>query len=144
MIIAAKAPSLAGRVVKPVKILSAAVVVIFSVAAIVKEWSALVGGFAQVGAAILVFNVVSIALGYGVARALALRRADTVTIAFQVSVHNAIQAIYVGLAVLNEPLIALPAAVYSVTMNMFALAFGVWLNKSQTKRDTATDRVVPV
>jgi BASS family bile acid:Na+ symporter len=144
MAVAAKAPRFAARVDKQVKVLSAAVVVTFSVAAIVKEWSALVEGFAQVGAAILVFNAVSVAVGYGVARAVALRRAETITIAFQVSVHNAIQAIYVGLAVLNEPLVALPAAVYSITMNVFALGFGLWLNKSRRGSETAPDDAVPV
>lgn len=142
--IAAKAPRFAARVDKPVKILSAAVVVTFSVAAIVKEWSALVEGFAQVGVAIMVFNAVSIAVGYGVARAVALNRAETITIAFQVSVHNAIQAIYVGLAVLNEPLVALPAAVYSITMNLFALGFGLWLNNSRRGKEAAPNDAVPV
>jgi BASS family bile acid:Na+ symporter len=137
MVVAAKAPRLAAGLDKPVKVISAAVVVIFSIAAIAKEWSALVDGFAQVGVAILVFNAVSVAVGYGLARAMALPRAETITIAFQVSIHNAIQAIYVGLAVLNEPLVALPAAVYSITMNIFALGFGLWINDASRRKEAA-------
>ena len=123
--VAAKAPSVARRVDKPVKTLSAALVVIFSVAGIVKEWDTLMRGFTQVGAAILLFNAACLGLGFVVARSANLDRRASITIAFQASIHNAIQAIYVGIAVLNEPLAALPAAVYSITMNVFALGFGV-------------------
>lgn len=125
MTIAAKAPRIAERVDKPVKILSAALVVIFSIAGIIKEWDTLVRGFAQVGSAILIFNAACLFLGFVAARLARLGRRACITIAFQASIHNAIQAIYVGIAVLNEPLAALPAAVYSITMNIFALGFGL-------------------
>lgn len=124
MLVAAKAPVFASRIEKQVKIVSAVVVVAFSVAAIVKEWEALSSGFFQVGGAVIAFNVLSLAIGFGTARAFHIARRETMTIAFQVSVHNAIQAIYVALAVLDMPLMALPAAVYSITMNLFAFAFG--------------------
>lgn len=127
MAIAAKSPAVALRLAKPVKVVSAAVVVIFSVAAITKEWDALVNGLAGVGSAVLLLNVVGVALSYSVAKAVSLKQTDAVTITFQVSVHNAIQAIYVALAILGDPLIALPAAVYSITMNVFALGFGLSL-----------------
>ena len=142
MAVAAKAPRFAKRVVKPVKILSVAVVVIFSIVAIVKEWDALVDGFGRVGLSILLFNAIGVAVGYGAARAAAIGRAEATTIAFQVSVHNAIQAIYVALAVLNEPLIALPAAVYSITMNIFAIGFGVLLNARQRRPVVMTERAI--
>jgi BASS family bile acid:Na+ symporter len=125
MAVAAKAPRIAKRVDKPVKILSAALVVIFSIVGIVKEWDTLVRGFAQVGSAILIFNAACLFLGFAVARLAKASQSACITIAFQASIHNAIQAIYVGLAVLNEPLAALPAAVYSITMNIFALGFGL-------------------
>lgn len=124
MFVAAKAPAFAARIEKAVKVVSAIVVVAFSVAAIVKEWEALATGFVQVGGAVVLFNVLSLAIGYGVARACSMPRREMMTVAFQVSVHNAIQAIYVGLAVLDMPLMALPAAVYSITMNFLALGFG--------------------
>jgi BASS family bile acid:Na+ symporter len=72
---AAKAP-LSERLDKPVKILSAAVVVTFSVAAIVKEWSALVDGFAQVGAAVTLFNAISVTVRYSIGRAATESRRD--------------------------------------------------------------------
>ena len=127
MVVAAKAPRFGRRVAKPVKILSAAVVVIFSVAAIVKEREALVEGFGQVGASVLLFNGISLALGYAVSLLARIGRSETIAVAFQVSVHNAILAIYVAMAVLDAPLIALPAAVYSISLNFFALGLGAVL-----------------
>jgi bile acid:Na+ symporter, BASS family len=127
MAIAHKSPDFALKLAKPVKILSALVVVIVSVAAIVKEWSVISDGFTQIGAAVALFNLLSLAGGYVGSRAMRLGFAETMTVTFQVSVHNAIQAIYVALAVLNEPEVALPAAVYSITMNILAVAFGVLL-----------------
>ncbi len=129
MAVAAKAPRVAAGVDKPVKILSAALVVIFSIAGIIKEWETLVRGFGQVGSAVLLFNVVSLLVGFGASRVAQLDRRACITIAFQASIHNAIQAIYVGIAVLNEPLAALPAAVYSITMNIFALGFGLIMTR---------------
>ena len=131
MLVASKAPTFARRIEKRVKIVSAIVVVVFSVAAIVKEWSALSSGFLQVGGAVIAFNVLSLAIGFGVARAFKMPRPETMTIAFQVSVHNAIQAIYVALAVLDMPQMALPAAVYSITMNLLALCFGAALSRAR-------------
>jgi BASS family bile acid:Na+ symporter len=124
MFLAAKAPRAARTLDKPVKILSALVVVVFSLVAIVKEWAALVDGFAQIGPAVLLFNVVSILVGAGAAKAIRAAPAEARTIAFQVSVHNAILAIYIAIATLNEPLLALPAALYSITMNLVAIGFG--------------------
>jgi BASS family bile acid:Na+ symporter len=135
MAIAWKAPRVAAQVNKPVKILSAAVVIVFSVAAIAKEWVALAAGFGDIGAAILSFNLASVAVSYGLARASGVAQRETITITFQVSVHNAIQAIYVALAVLNEPLAALPAAVYSISMNLFALAFGLLFARGRARRE---------
>jgi BASS family bile acid:Na+ symporter len=122
--VAAKAPRVAAFVGRPVKILSGALVVIFSIVGIVKEWDALISGAAQVGSVVLLFNVASLALGFFGARLGRLDQKESITIGFQASIHNAIQAIYVGIAVLNQPLAALPGAVYSISMNLVALAFG--------------------
>lgn len=134
MLVASKLPRLAKAVNKPVKVASALVVVVFSLAAIAKEWEALRSGFRDVGLSILIFNALSLAIGYGAARLAALDRAQTITIAFQVSIHNALLAIYVAMVVLNDSAIALPAAVYSITMNLFGIGFGAWVKAAGKDR----------
>ena len=140
MLVAARAPAFARRIEKRVKIVSAVIVVVFSAAAIVKEWAALSSGFMQVGGAVIAFNLLSLTIGFGVARAFKLPRPETMTIAFQVSVHNAIQAIYVAIAVLDTPRMALPAAIYSITMNLLALCFGFALSRFWKTRSAANMR----
>lgn len=127
MLVAARAPTFARRVVGPVKVLSALVIIVFSVAAIVKEWAALSSGFASIGMSVLLFNAAGLALGAVLGRFSGLGPPEKATITFQVSVHNAIQAIYVAIVVLEQAEIALPAAIYSISMNIFALAAGLWM-----------------
>ena len=69
--------------------------------------------------------MLSIAVGACAGKAIRTGQAEARTIAFQVSVHNAILAIYIAIATLNEPQLALPAALYSITMNFVALGFGL-------------------
>ncbi|MEO8921582.1 MAG: bile acid:sodium symporter [Caldimonas sp.] len=135
MLVATKAPAVAARLNKPLKILSAVLIVVFSIAGIVKEWATLSAGFAQIGGAILLFNGVCLLLGFVAASLLRLERSLRITMAFQACIHNAIQAIYIGIAVLNVTLAALPAAVYSITMNVFALGFGLAVLQLRRTRD---------
>jgi BASS family bile acid:Na+ symporter len=124
MLLAARFPRMAARLDRPVKILSAVLVVVFSVVAIVREWPTLRLAFLDIGLAVLAFNALGIAAGYALGRLVARDRADAVTITFQASIHSAILGIYVALAVLDSEPMALPAAIYSITMNGMALAFG--------------------
>ena len=129
MLVRALAPALARRTERPMRIVSASVLVVFVVAAIAKEWQALAMGFGQVGGAVVAFNLASLTIGYGVCKALAFDRPTAITITFQVSIHNAVLAIYIAMTLLDNPLVALPAAVYSVTMNLLAGAFGLWVSR---------------
>ncbi len=137
MFVADRFPALTKRLGQPMKIVSAIAVVGFSVAAIVKEWSALSAGVVEIGACVVAFNAISIAVGYGAGRAARVGRAESISLGFQASVHNAIQGIYVAIAVLDSPQIALPSAVYSITMNIMALGFGTLLaTRSAASRTT--------
>lgn len=122
--IAAKLPKVAQKLSGPVKILSAVTVIGLSVAAIAKESAILSTAFAQIGGIVLAFNVASIAIAYGVCRAFKMPRPETITISYVASVHNVILAIYIALGVLQQNELALPAAIYSISMNLLALAFG--------------------
>ena len=137
MLIRRYASAFAQRAERPMRLVSASVLAFFVVAAIAKEWEALAGGFAQVGGAVVAFNLVSLAVGYCASRALAFDRPTAISITFQVSIHNAVLAIYVAMTVLDQPLIALPAAVYSVTMNLLAFGFGFWVAPRRAARAAA-------
>ncbi|MEO7150928.1 MAG: bile acid:sodium symporter family protein [Burkholderiaceae bacterium] len=137
MLVRGFAPRFTQRAERPMRLVSASVLAFFVVAAIAKEWQALVSGFGQVGGAVVAFNVLSLAAGYGTSRVLAFDRPTSISITFQVSIHNAVLAIYVAMTVLEQPLMALPAAVYSVTMNLLAFGFGLWVAPRRIARAAA-------
>ncbi len=130
-------PAFAQQAERPMRLVSASVLAIFVVAAIVKEWEALASGFGQVGGAVVAFNILSLAIGYGTSHWLAFDRPTAISITFQASIHNAVLAIYVAMTVLEQPLVALPAAVYSVTMNLLAFGFGFWVARRGAVRLSA-------
>jgi BASS family bile acid:Na+ symporter len=127
MVVAARAPAFAARMEKPFKIFSALVLAVFVLVAIVKEWPALAGSFATLGPAVLAFNLLSLLAGYYVSRAVGLDRSFATAIGFEIGVHNSTLAIYVALSVLGSVQLALPAAIYSVSMYVTSALFGLFI-----------------
>lgn len=122
-------PALAARLEGPVKLLSAVLLVALTVAAIAKEREALLNAAGELGGAVLAFNVLSLAAGYGLGRVARLPRPLCIAIAYEVGVHNSTLALYLALGVLQQFPVALPAALYSVSMYVTALGFGMWLRQ---------------
>lgn len=124
MFIRAKFPAVAERSSKPVRVFSVIVLIAFSVGAIVKEWTSLVSGFTEVGLTVLAFNALSLAGGYFVSRVVCGRHADAMATAFELGVRSAVLSIYVAITTLQDTRIAIPAAVYSITMVILGFTFG--------------------
>jgi len=123
MIIRVKAPRFAAMADKPMRVVSLLILVAFSAGAIIKEWTSLRTGFSEVGFAVVAFNVMTLGIGFGMARTFCNRESAT-AIAFELGVRSAVLSIYVAMTTLQDSRIALPAAVYSITMVVLALSFG--------------------
>ena len=119
-----RAPSFSARMEKPMKTFSAVVLAAFALIAMAKEWSALVESFAGIGPAVLLFNAISLASGYYLSRAAGLDKCMATAISFEIGIHNSTLAIFIALSVLNNFQLALPAAIYSVSMYLMATLFG--------------------
>jgi bile acid:Na+ symporter, BASS family len=130
MVVRSRAPAFAARADRPMRLFSVFVLIAFSLGAIVKEWAALVQGFAEVGLSVVTFNLLSLAIGYSVSRAMTLEQPSAVAITFQLGIRSAVLSIYIAMTALNSSQLALPAAVYSVTMVLLGLAFGLWVKRS--------------
>jgi BASS family bile acid:Na+ symporter len=137
MVVAARAPAFAARMEKPFKIFSALVLAAFALIAIVKEWPALAGSFATLGPAVVAFNLLSLLAGYYVSRAAGMDKPLATAISFEIGVHNSTLAIYVALSVLGSLQLALPAAVYSVSMYLTAALFGLFITRHRRGRARA-------
>ncbi len=125
MVVAAHKPGLAQRLEKPFKIFSALVLAAFALIAIAKEWTALVESFATVGPAVVAFNLISLLAGYYLSRGAGMDKPMATAISFEIGIHNSTLAIFVALSVLNNFQLALPAAIYSVSMYITATLFGM-------------------
>jgi len=125
MWVRSRKPGLAERSERPMKIFSGVVLAVVSLGAIVKEWSSLTSTFADVGVAVVVFNLLSLLMGYFLSRSAGLDKPMATAISFEIGIHNSTLAIFVALAVLNNFQLALPAAIYSVSMYITATLFGL-------------------
>ncbi|MFM9899789.1 MAG: bile acid:sodium symporter family protein [Polaromonas sp.] len=115
----------AARSEKPMKIFSGVVLAVVAIGALVKEYQALTTTFAAVGPAVVAFNVLSLVAGFYLARGAGLDKSMATAISYEIGIHNATLAIFVALAVLNNFQLALPAAIYSVSMYVTATLFGL-------------------
>ena len=126
MIIRYKWAAFAKRAETPVKILS--VIFLFGIIAalVIKNRAQLPYYIREVGPPALVLNVTTMLLGYLVARATRLNRAQQATIGIEVGIQNGATAIMVAGTLLGNAAMTIPAAVYSLIMFVTGGIFG-WL-----------------
>lgn len=129
------APGFAARMDKPVKILSALFLALIIVLAIIKDWATVRAYAADVGLAALAFNLVSLAVGYWVPRLMKLSLRQSIAIGMEIGIHNGTLAIALALspALLNNPTMAIPPAIYGFIMFFTAGVFGWLVNRVHGK-----------
>lgn len=118
-------PAVAASSEKPMKIFSAVVLAVVAIGAIVKEWDAMTASFSVVGPAVVGFNLISLLSGYYLSRVSGLDKPMATAISYEIGIHNSTLAIFVALSVLNNLQLALPAAIYSVSIYITATLFGL-------------------
>ncbi len=125
-------PGAATRLDKPVRALSAVFLALIIVLAVLKERSNLGDFFRQVGLAALAFNVASMAVGYVIPRLLRVERRQAVAIGMEIGIHNGTLAIAIASSehLLNNSMMAIPPAIYSLIMYFTATAFGVLMART--------------
>jgi BASS family bile acid:Na+ symporter len=129
MFIKSKKPAFSVMMDKPVRIFSMLVLLVIVVGAVAKEKERLATSFAQIGIAMLVFNLGSMLVGFLVPKILKLSNREATAISMEVGIHNSTLAIYVAVALLGSFALALPAAVYSIIMFFTAAIFSLYLSK---------------
>ncbi|MDP2336153.1 MAG: bile acid:sodium symporter family protein [Bacteroidota bacterium] len=128
MILKAKFPSLSSILDKPVKILSALFLVFIIAGVVYQEKENIISYFEMVGVAALVFNLLSIAVGYYLPRMFSLKENQAIAIGMEIGIHNGTLAIYIALSVVGNSVMSIPPAIYSLIMFFTAAAFGVFVN----------------
>jgi BASS family bile acid:Na+ symporter len=122
-------PQISARLEKPVKLASAILLVLVIVATIVKDREVLLTYFSQIGWAALLFNLVSLLGGYFIPRLLKVENRQAIAIGMEIGIHNGTLAIFIALTVLNNSMMSIPPAIYSIIMFFTAGLFGYLINK---------------
>lgn len=137
MIIRSKAPSFAARMDKPVKIMSALFLALVIIMITINERQRLVEYFIKLGIPVLLFNVISMMVGYYLPQLFRVQKKQAIAIGMEIGLHNGTLAIYIALNVMNKPAMALPPGTYGLLMFFTAAIFGYLVNrvKPQTHSD---------
>lgn len=124
-------PALARQLDRPVRLLSIVVLALMFALVFVTARTALMANLTTVGSAVLVFNVLSLAVGYAVALMVKLKKPQAIAIALEVGIHNAALAITIALSpqLLGNPTMGIPPMIYGLTMVVTALGFGLLVNR---------------
>jgi BASS family bile acid:Na+ symporter len=136
MVVRRQAPGFTDRAAPYVRRLVVALVLVVLAVSIHAAHEELLAHLATVGLACLTFNLVSMAIGYGVPRLVGLGPRESVSISFEIGVHNAAIAIYVAFAVLQNPVIGMPASVYGLIQILTASLAVLWLRRRSARGDS--------
>lgn len=128
MMIKGAAPGFAARMDRPVKAMSAAILILIIVSVVIREKQVLVDNFGTLGLPVLLFNVLSMAVGYYLPLWLNVGKKQAIAIGMEIGIHNGTLAIFIALSVLNNSAMSVPPAIYSLLMFFTAAAFGFLVN----------------
>ena len=129
MFLRAKFPAIAIRMEKPLRLFSVLLLAGLVVVSVVQQWAVLSQYLAMVGLACLVFNLVSMGIGYGIPLVVKLPDKQAIAISMEIGIHNGTLAIFIALNVLGSGIMSIPAAIYSLIMFVTAGVFVWWLNR---------------
>lgn len=129
MLIRHFAPNFTHKMNKPVRIFAVVFLVLIIFAAFMKERTHIMEYFAQIGAATILFCIISLTIGYFVPRLMGVHTTQARACAFEIGIHNGTLAMTIALTVLENTTVSIPAAVYSLFMYIIAAGFGMLLNK---------------
>lgn len=133
MLVRALAPAVAHWLSRPVRVLSLLVLITVVAVVLYTQRGHLYEYFAEVGPAALVFNLVSLLVGYYVPRLAGVDHGAAVASGFEIGIHNTALAMTIALSptLLDNAEMAVPAVVYGIIMFFTAAGFG-WLVARQS------------
>ena len=115
-------PGTARRLEKQMSRLAVGLLALIIVLLLVKEGNKLPGFLVQVGVAVLLLNLVATLTGFLAGKVFRLPLAQQICIAIEVGIQNGTLAIAITAGLLNNPDMAVPAAVYSLLMYITGFA----------------------
>ncbi|WP_151811617.1 bile acid:sodium symporter family protein [Acinetobacter bereziniae] len=127
------APHFTEKLNKPLRIFSVVFLILIIIGAIAKERAHILEYLTQVGLATVIFCICSLLIGYFVPRLLGINSSQARACAFEIGIHNSTLAMTIALTVMANSTVAMPAAVYSIFMYIFAAIFGALISRHATQ-----------
>ncbi|MBX2863707.1 MAG: bile acid:sodium symporter family protein [Leptolyngbyaceae cyanobacterium MAG.088] len=133
MVLHYKTPKLAARVETWVKWLSLFFLGLIIAGLVVKERANVLDFFVQVGGITFALMAIAMCLGYAIAILSELDKPSATSITVEVGIQNGTLAIAIASApsFLNNPTMAIPAAIYALLMFVVSGLFAWWSQRSQ-------------
>jgi BASS family bile acid:Na+ symporter len=128
MFIKANFPKTSGKLDKPVKILSALFLLAVIGGVVYQVRENIMSYFRMVGMAALIFNLLSITVGYYLPRLMKLQEKQAIAIGMEIGIHNGTLAIFIALTVIGNGVMSVPPVIYSLIMFVTAALFGYVVN----------------
>ena len=123
MLVRAYRPDFALRLVEGLRKVTVYVLIVLIAAAAISSWREVLDNFVQAGLLVAALNLLSMGMGYGLARAAGLPGSQQITLVYEVGVQNISLALLVTLTLLEDPTLAITSLLYAVIMPITALAF---------------------
>jgi BASS family bile acid:Na+ symporter len=114
-------PDIALRLEKVTNRLAVAFLALIILLLIIREWNNLPSFIVQVGLSVVLLNTISMLVGFYLSKLLKLNSPQQICIAIEVGIQNGTLAIAITAGLLNNPDMAVPAAIYSLFMNVTGL-----------------------
>jgi len=123
MIARARFPEFAARAVEPLRKSVLYLMAVVLLLGVVSSYRQLIDHAATAGGLVIAMNLLTMGLGYGLARLFALPAAQAVTITFEVGVQNLALSFAINFNMLQRPDLAITGLIYAAVMPATALAF---------------------
>jgi BASS family bile acid:Na+ symporter len=116
-------PLVAERAVEPIRKSILYLMIVVLLLGVIASIEEIRDQFATAGLLVIVMNVLTMGLGYGLAKAFRLPMPQVITITFEVGVQNLALAIAIAFNILQRPDLAIAALIYAAVMPATALGF---------------------
>ena len=116
-------PGPAERAVEPIRKSVLYLMIVVLLLGVVSSYREVLEYFAVAGALVIGMNILTMALGYGIAKAFKLPLTQVITITFEVGVQNLALAFAITFNILRRPDLAIAALIYAAVMPATALGF---------------------
>ncbi len=116
MLIKRKFSDFASKQEKTVTIFSISFMSLLVIGIIYQQRSVILDAILELGLSTLSLNLLTMLVGFFIAKIFALNSKQTLTISIEIGVQNATLAFLIAFTLLQEPNLAIPAAIYSLAM----------------------------